>query len=106
MQSSVLHMSYCVLFSHCTQVQERALKCVPDLCESIDYAEVQGVLFPRVAVSEHVHLFSQRTDPIRLACVHENAYTIRQSGYIAHFLEHGEDLGSIKSDPEARPSAC
>jgi hypothetical protein len=23
---------------------------VPDLCESIDYAEVQGVLFPRVAV--------------------------------------------------------
>ena len=23
---------------------------MPDLCESIDYAEVQGVLFPRVAV--------------------------------------------------------
>lgn len=33
------------------QVQERALKCVPGLCDSIDYAEVQGVLFPRVAVS-------------------------------------------------------
>lgn len=33
------------------QVQERALKVVPDLCETIDYAEVQGVLFPRVAVS-------------------------------------------------------
>lgn len=32
------------------QVQERALKIVPGLCESIDYAEVQGVLFPRVAV--------------------------------------------------------
>lgn len=24
---------------------------MPDLCETIDYAEVQGVLFPRVAVS-------------------------------------------------------
>ena len=33
------------------QVQEQALKVVPDLCETIDYAEVQGVLFPRVAVS-------------------------------------------------------
>ena len=32
------------------KVQERALKVVPDLCETIDYAEVQGVLFPRVAV--------------------------------------------------------
>jgi SCY1-like protein 2 len=33
-------------------VQERALKVVPDLCETIDYAEVQYVLFPRVAVSK------------------------------------------------------
>ncbi len=32
------------------KVQERALGAVPGLCESIDYAEVQGVLFPRVAV--------------------------------------------------------
>ena len=32
------------------QVQEQALKVVPDLCETIDYAQVQGVLFPRVAV--------------------------------------------------------
>lgn len=32
------------------QVQERALKAVPGLCETIDYAEVQGVLFPRVAL--------------------------------------------------------
>jgi hypothetical protein len=35
------------------QVQERALKTVPDLCDTIDYAEVQGVLFPRVAVGPH-----------------------------------------------------
>lgn len=26
------------------------MKVVPDLCETIDYAEVQGVVFPRVAV--------------------------------------------------------
>ena len=32
------------------KVQERALGVVPGLCESIDYAEVQSVLFPRVAV--------------------------------------------------------
>lgn len=37
--------------AYVSQVQERALKVVPSLCESIDYAEVQGVLFPRVAVS-------------------------------------------------------
>lgn len=35
----------------CRQVQERALNAVPDLCETIDYAEVSNVLFPRVAVS-------------------------------------------------------
>jgi SCY1-like protein 2 len=34
----------------CLKVQERALGVVPGLCESIDYAEVRGVLFPRVAV--------------------------------------------------------
>ncbi|KIM49037.1 hypothetical protein M413DRAFT_6260 [Hebeloma cylindrosporum] len=32
------------------KVQERALNAVPGLCETIDYAEVQGVLFPRVAL--------------------------------------------------------
>lgn len=41
---------YNALDSEHTDVQERALKAVPDLCETIDYAEVQGVLFPRVAV--------------------------------------------------------
>lgn len=39
-----------------SQVQERALQSVPDLCESIDYAEVQGVLFPRVAVRASITL--------------------------------------------------
>lgn len=47
--TSVLHSASCIV-NDIPQVQERALKVVPGLCESIDYAEVQGVLFPRVAV--------------------------------------------------------
>ena len=31
-------------------MQERALNVVPGLCDTIDYAEVSNVLFPRVAV--------------------------------------------------------
>ncbi|KAI0273824.1 kinase-like protein [Gloeopeniophorella convolvens] len=46
----VLPLVYNALESEHAVVQERALGVVPDLCESIDYAEVQGVLFPRVAL--------------------------------------------------------
>ncbi|KAL5490200.1 PPK32 [Sanghuangporus weigelae] len=46
----VLPLVYNALESDHAIVQERALKVVPDLCETIDYAEVQGVLFPRVAL--------------------------------------------------------
>ncbi|EAU88393.1 other/SCY1 protein kinase [Coprinopsis cinerea okayama7 len=46
----VLPLVYNALESEHAIVQERALKAVPDLCETVDYAEVQGVLFPRVAV--------------------------------------------------------
>ncbi|EIN07701.1 kinase-like protein [Punctularia strigosozonata HHB-11173 SS5] len=46
----VLPLVYNALESEHAIVQERALKVVPDLCETIDYAEVQGVLFPRVAL--------------------------------------------------------
>lgn len=46
----VLPLVYNALESEHAIVQERALKIVPDLCETIDYAEVQSVLFPRVAV--------------------------------------------------------
>ncbi|EKM55637.1 uncharacterized protein PHACADRAFT_95292 [Phanerochaete carnosa HHB-10118-sp] len=46
----VLPLVYNALESEHTIVQERALKVVPDLCDTIDYAEVQGVLFPRVAL--------------------------------------------------------
>ncbi|KAI0781099.1 kinase-like protein [Trametes elegans] len=46
----VLPLVYNALESEHAIVQERALKAVPNLCETIDYAEVQGVLFPRVAL--------------------------------------------------------
>lgn len=46
----VLPLVYNALESDHAIVQERALTTVPDLCETIDYAEVQGVLFPRVAL--------------------------------------------------------
>ncbi|KAF7311612.1 Kinase-like protein [Mycena kentingensis (nom. inval.)] len=49
-REQVLPLVYNALESEHAVVQERALKTVPELCESIDYAEVQGVLFPRVAV--------------------------------------------------------
>ncbi|KAF8184949.1 kinase-like protein [Mycena galopus ATCC 62051] len=49
-REQVMPLVYNALESEHAVVQERALRCVPDLCESIDYAEVQGVLFPRVAV--------------------------------------------------------
>ncbi|KAF8275226.1 kinase-like domain-containing protein [Lactarius quietus] len=46
----VLPLVYNALESEHAAVQERALGIVPGLCESIDYAEVRAVLFPRVAV--------------------------------------------------------
>ncbi|KAL9714959.1 Protein kinase domain-containing protein ppk32 [Leucoagaricus gongylophorus] len=49
-REQVLPLVYNALESEHADVQERALKSVPDLCETIDYAEVQGVLFPRVAL--------------------------------------------------------
>lgn len=51
----MLPLVYNALESEHAVVQERALGVVPELCESIDYAEVQGVLFPRVAVSPLAH---------------------------------------------------
>ncbi|TFK25044.1 other/SCY1 protein kinase [Coprinopsis marcescibilis] len=46
----VLPLVYNALESEHAVVQERALSAVPGLCDTVDYAEVQGVLFPRVAV--------------------------------------------------------
>ncbi|TRM57589.1 hypothetical protein BD626DRAFT_551011 [Schizophyllum amplum] len=49
-RTQVLPLVYNALDSEHTVVQERALAVVPDLCETIDYAEIQGVMFPRVAL--------------------------------------------------------
>ncbi|KIJ17168.1 hypothetical protein PAXINDRAFT_111962 [Paxillus involutus ATCC 200175] len=49
-REQVLPLVYNALESEHAVVQERALKVVPNLCETIDYAEVSAVLFPRVAL--------------------------------------------------------
>ncbi|KIJ60622.1 hypothetical protein HYDPIDRAFT_98218 [Hydnomerulius pinastri MD-312] len=49
-REQVLPLVYNALESEHAVVQEHALKVVPNLCETIDYAEVSGVLFPRVAL--------------------------------------------------------
>ncbi|KAJ2916876.1 hypothetical protein MD484_g3584, partial [Candolleomyces efflorescens] len=55
----VLPLVYNALESEHPIVQERALSAVPELCETVDYAEVQGVLFPRVcAVSSATRILS------------------------------------------------
>lgn len=64
----VLPLVYNALESEHAAVQEKALKAVPDLCETIDYAEVQSVLFPRVAVRSSLAGFS-RTDGVAFQLV-------------------------------------
>ncbi|RXW24865.1 hypothetical protein EST38_g947 [Candolleomyces aberdarensis] len=55
----VLPLVYNALESEHPIVQERALSTVPELCETVDYAEVQSVLFPRVcAVSSSTRILS------------------------------------------------
>ncbi|KIO24498.1 hypothetical protein M407DRAFT_26107 [Tulasnella calospora MUT 4182] len=49
-KADVLPLVYNALESEHAAVQERALAAVPALCETIDYSEVQSVLFPRVAL--------------------------------------------------------
>ncbi|KAI6110048.1 hypothetical protein F5141DRAFT_1188903 [Pisolithus sp. B1] len=49
-REQVLPLVYNALESDHAIVQERALGVVPNLCETIDYAEVSSVLFPRVAL--------------------------------------------------------
>lgn len=49
-REQVLPLVYNALESEHAIVQEHALGVVPNLCETIDYAEVSGVLFPRVAL--------------------------------------------------------
>jgi len=78
---------------------------VPGLCETIDYAEVQGVLFPRVAVCK---LFSsagkgllKHPTPVTLARFHKNEGFEREGGHTFDILDHGENPRSDGSDAEA-----
>lgn len=94
------------------QVQEQALKVVPDLCETIDYAEVQGVLFPRVAVSifgrlgylQRIFNPAFRTLEI-LARFHKDKDPERESGNPFYLLGHGQNPRSGDPDTEACPVA-
>jgi SCY1-like protein 2 len=61
-----------------SKVQERALKTVPGLCETIDFAEVQGVLFPRVQVCQHASCVEVKPSILSLKVgIHENAHLER-----------------------------
>jgi hypothetical protein len=78
--------------SRCDKVQERALNAVPSLCETIDYAEVQGVLFPRVAVRLPLRLVFIDVDEGYLAVgVYQNPNIGRQSGNPNHLSGHGKN---------------
>ena len=74
----------------CFKVQERALGVVPGLCESIDYAEVQSVLFPRVAVRFYM-LFSWPCTDDTIDRFHENTHSDRESSYSRHFLKYDQN---------------
>lgn len=72
------------------QVQERALSAVPDLCETVDYAEVQGVLFPRVCV--RVHTFFTTLSVLRslpLGCVQDDSNPFGKSCNVGNFSGDG-----------------
>ncbi|KAG8968943.1 hypothetical protein FRC03_005488 [Tulasnella sp. 419] len=49
-RTEVLPLVYHALESDHATVQEKALSTIPGLCDTIDYAEVQGIMFPRVAL--------------------------------------------------------
>lgn len=76
---------------------------MPNLCETIDYAEVQGVLFPRVAVSSPMEVVTCRSSS-RLrctACLYEDAHIVRQSRHVGDVPPHGWDSRPVELDTEA-----
>ncbi len=94
----VLPLVYNALESEHSQVQERALQCVPDLCETIDFSEVQSVLFTRVAVRPspfnlHQYIYSFLFF-LFLDCVYEDEDIEREGLRVAEFFEPCEDFGS------------
>lgn len=73
------------------QVQERALGVVPNLCETIDYAEVSGVLFPRVAVCPVLKAIIMERTHVSIVGIYEDQTTIGEGCYTGHLPEYGED---------------
>lgn len=77
------------------KVQERALNAVPDLCETVDYAEVAGTLFPRVAVS---HVLSRLTllslTTLFAEGLHRDTDTVCQNRDPQHVSNDGQDARS------------
>ncbi|KAF6764989.1 other/SCY1 protein kinase [Ephemerocybe angulata] len=62
----VLPLVYNALESEHPIVQERALNTIPDLCESVDYAEIQGVLFPKVCtLSKSTRILSVKVGTLK-----------------------------------------
>ena len=73
------------------QVQERALNVVPDLCETIDYAEVSNVLFPRVAVSCEILIYEYCCTLHRTVGIHQNENIDREGRYAGDVPQYGKD---------------
>ncbi len=65
---------------------------MPGLCESIDYAEVQGVLFPRVAVSYLLDSVKHETSIVP-GRFFKNPCLKRKNKYIRMLYGDGADAG-------------
>lgn len=64
---------------------------VPNLCETIDYAEVSGVLFPRVAVCLDSKIIITERTHVFVVGIHQDQTTLGEGCYIGHLPEYGED---------------
>ena len=100
------------------------MKVVPDLCETIDYAEVQGVLFPRVAarILTSSHCLPMLTESVQLVFTKTRILSVKVATLIT-FLSMVKTLDQVKKfslyapplsltqiivefDPEASTSSC
>lgn len=72
-------------------MQEQALGVVPNLCETIDYAEVSGVLFPRVAVCLDLMIVMMECTHVSIVGIYQDQTTLGEGCHIGHLLEYGED---------------
>jgi hypothetical protein len=70
---------------------------VSNLCETVDYAEVQGVLFPKVAVSLPSPSLRWRAS-LFVASIRQDADFKRENKHFAMLSYNGEDAGSGTSE--------